>query len=451
MTQNPSALPPLACVILAAGQGTRMKSDLPKVLHPVAGLPMVRHVINACEAVGAAQIVVVTAPGAKEVEHEVAPHITAVQQKPLGTGDAVKAARKALDGFKGDMVVLFADGPLIRQESLRALQQKRQETGATVVVGGFLPDDPGANGRLVLDGQGELIAIVELLDATPEQRAIRLCNGGAMLMDAEAAWGLLDQITDANAKKEYYLTDIVALARKAGGRCAVAELPVDEVYCVNNRVELAKAEALMQTRLRKNAMLNGATMTDPDSVFLSADTKIGRDVTIGPNVVIGKGVEIGDRADIRAFCHMEQVRVESGAIVGPFARLRPGSVIGAGAHIGNFVEIKNSEIGKGAKVNHLSYVGDATVGEKANLGAGTITANFDGFRKSRTHIGAEVSTGSNSVLVAPVTIGNGAYIGAGSVITNDVPPNALAVARGRQANMEDWARRMREEKNRTDE
>ncbi|MDE1901214.1 MAG: bifunctional UDP-N-acetylglucosamine diphosphorylase/glucosamine-1-phosphate N-acetyltransferase GlmU [Alphaproteobacteria bacterium] len=439
-------MPPVACIILAAGQGTRMKSDLPKVLHPVAGTPMIAHVLNACADLLPEQIVVVTAPDATEIEKAVAPQRCAVQAKPLGTGDAVKAARMALAGFTGDIIILFADGPLITADSLRALRRKRAETSAAIVVAGFSPEDPAANGRLVLDDQGRLAAIVELLDATPEQRAIRLCNGGAMLFDAAALWPLLDKLRDDNAKKEFYLTDCIALARAAGDDCAVAELPADEVYCVNNRVELAQAEKLMQRRLRERAMLGGATMTDPDSVFLSMDTKIGRDVTIGPNVVFGPGVDIGDRADIRAFCHIEQARIDAGAVIGPFARIRPGSTVGAGAHIGNFVELKKADVGRGAKINHLSYIGDATVGDKANIGAGTITCNYDGFRKSHTDIGAGAFVGSNSALVAPVKIGDGAFIGAGSVITNDVPADTLAVARGRQSNIDGWAGRMRDDK-----
>jgi bifunctional UDP-N-acetylglucosamine pyrophosphorylase/glucosamine-1-phosphate N-acetyltransferase len=446
MTQNITTLSPLACVILAAGQGTRMKSDLPKVLHPVANVPMIQHVLNACAALSPQRIVVVTAPHAKSIEQAVAPHRCAVQPQALGTGDAVKAARAEMEGFAGDIIVLFADGPLVTPESLRRMQAKRHETGATIVVSGFTPADPASYGRLVLDAKGNLSAIVEVSEATPEQRAIGLCNGGMMLFDAAKLWPLLDQLRDDNAKKEFFLTDCISLAQKSGATCAVATIAAEEVLGVNNRIELALAEKLMQKRLRDQAMLAGVTMTDPDTVFLSADTKLGHDVTIGPNVVIGLGVEIGDRVEIRAFTHMEKVRIESGAVIGPFARLRPGSVIGAGAHIGNFVEIKNSAIGNGAKVNHLSYVGDATVGGKANIGAGTITANYDGYVKSHTRIGAEASIGSNTVLVAPVDIGDGAYIGAGSVITNNVPANALAVARGRQSNIDDWARRMREEK-----
>jgi bifunctional UDP-N-acetylglucosamine pyrophosphorylase / glucosamine-1-phosphate N-acetyltransferase len=446
MTDKNSSLPPLACVILAAGQGTRMRSELPKVLHPVANKSMLGHVIAACEALQPERLVIVAGPANKAaIEKAIAPIQCVIQQEPLGTGDAVKAARNELKNFNGDVIVLFGDGPLVTPESIRTLQQKRQETKAAIVVAGFLPEDTAAFGRLVLDDKGALTAIVETAEAMPEQKQIKLCNGGIMLFAGDKILSLLDQIKNSNSKKEFYLTDAIALARKAGDTCAVAILPFDEVYTVNSRTELAEAEKLMQRRLRKRAMVEGATLTDPDSVFLSADTKIGRDVTIGPNVFVGPGVEIADKADIRAFCHIEQTQIKEGAIIGPFARLRPGTIVGPEAHIGNFVELKNTQVERGAKINHLSYIGDADVGEKANIGAGTITCNYDGYRKHRTEIGAGTFIGSNSALVAPVKIGDGAYVGAGSVITMEVPAHTLAVARGRQANIEDWARRFREE------
>ena len=445
-TSQNAALPPLACIILAAGQGTRMRSEQPKVLHPVANQPMIAHVLAACAELSPARIVVVVAPQAESVEKAVQPHTCVIQPKPLGTGDAVKAARDVLKDFQGDIIVSFGDAPLVTSEALRALQRKRQETGATIVVAGFTPDDPGAYGRLIVNDHGHLTQIVESADASPDQRAIRVCNGGIMLFDAAELWPLLDQLTPSNTKNEFYLTDCIALARQAEKTCAVAPFPADQVLGVNTRIELAQAESIIQRRLRDRAMLGGATLIDPDTVYLSADTKIGRDVTIGPNVVIGMGVEIGDKAEIRAFCHLEQVRVEAGALIGPFARLRPGTVVGAAAHIGNFVELKNTEVGAGAKINHLSYIGDAFVGARANIGAGTITCNYDGFRKHHTHVGAEAFIGSNTALVAPVRIGNGAYVGAGSVITMEVPPNTLAVARGRQSNIDDWASRFRDEK-----
>ena len=425
-----------------------MRSELPKVLHPVASLPMIRHVTAACAALLPEQILVVVSPQSEAVQKAIEPDRCVVQRQQLGTGDAVKAAADALTAFSGDILVLCGDTPLITTESLQTLRDKRAETGAAVVVGGFVPPDPAAYGRLILDDAGKLTAIVEAKDATPEQRAVTLCNGGIMLFEAAKLWPLLAKLRDDNAQREFYLTDCIALARAEGWDCAVATVPAADFLGINTRVELAEAEKLMQQRLRRRAMLQGATLTDPDSVTLAADTVIGRDVTIGPHVVIGAGVTIADRVEIKAFCHLEQVRVEAGAIIGPFARLRPGSSIGEGAHIGNFVEIKNADVGKGAKINHLSYIGDASIGAKANIGAGTITCNYDGFRKSRTHVGAETFIGSNTALVAPVNIGDGAYVGAGSVITMDVPANTLAVARTRQANIEDWATRYRELKTR---
>lgn len=422
-----------------------MRSSLPKVMHPVANAPMISHVITAAAELLPEQIVVVVAPSMETVEKTVAPNKCVIQQKPLGTGDAVKAAKPVLGSFKGDVIILFGDAPLVTAEALRGLQRKREETGAAIVVAGFNPADAGAYGRLVTDEAGSLTAIVEAVDATPEQRAIKLCNGGIMLFAGGRLWPLLDQLRDDNAKKEFYLTDCIKLARAAGDICAVAEMPATEVLGVNTRVELAEAERLMQLRLRERAMLAGVTLTDPASVFLSADTKLGRDVVIGPHVVMGLGVEIGNNVDIRAFCHIEQAKIEDGAIIGPYARLRPGTLVGNDAHIGNFVELKNTEVGKGAKINHLSYIGDASVGPKANVGAGTITCNYDGFRKHHTKIGAEAFVGSNSALVAPVAIGDGAYVGAGSVITSDVPANTLAIARGRQSVIDDWANRFREE------
>ena len=446
MTKTTSNTPaPLACIILAAGQGTRMKSSMPKVMHQVANAPMIVHALAAAAELLPEQITPVIAPGMDMVEKAVAPHKCAVQAKALGTGDAVKAAKSILGDFKGDIIVMCGDTPLVTADALRSLKNKRQETGAAIVVAGFTPPEPGPYGRLVMDKAGHLTAIIEASDATPEQKTIRLCNGGIMLFASGKLWPLLDQLRDDNSKKEFYLTDCIKFARASGDISAVAEMPADAVLGVNSRIELAEAEALMQQRLRQRAMMNGATMIDPASVFLSADTRIGRDVVIGPNVIIGPGVEIGDKVEIRAFCHLEQARVEDGALIGPYARLRPGTNVGPEAHIGNFVELKNTAVERGAKINHLSYIGDASVGSKANVGAGTITCNYDGFRKHHTSIGAEAFVGSNSALVAPVKIGDGAYVGAGSVITTDVPANTLAIARGRQSVIDDWAKRFREE------
>ncbi|MBV8060330.1 MAG: bifunctional UDP-N-acetylglucosamine diphosphorylase/glucosamine-1-phosphate N-acetyltransferase GlmU [Alphaproteobacteria bacterium] len=448
MTQTNSSAPsrPVACIVLAAGQGTRMKSSLPKVMHKIAGLPLVTHVIRACEGAGAEKIVTIIAPtGMEQVAKTVHPHATAIQQKPLGTGDAAKAGRETLGQYQGEIIVLFGDAPLVTAASLQALRQRQVETGADLVTAGFYPDDPAQHGRLVVNADGELLADIEFADATDEQKQIRLCNGGIMLFGPGVLWPLLDRLRDDNAKHEFYLTDCIALARVSGHKCAVAVLPADEVPGINNRIELADAERMLQNRLRRQAMLAGVTMTDPDSVFLSADTRFGRDVTIGPNVFIGPGVEIGDNVDIRAFCYLEQARVEPGALIGPYARLRPGSVVGEEAHVGNFVELKNAAVAAGAKVNHLSYIGDAIIGAKANVGAGTITCNYDGYRKHLTEIGAGAFIGSNSALVAPVKIGDGAFVAAGSVITMEVPANTLAVARGRQTLIGDWVERFHAE------
>lgn len=446
MTNISSSSPsPLACVILAAGQGTRMKSRLPKVMHAVASVPMINHVLHACTELFPQRILVVIPPKGEQIEKAVSPHRCVVQKEPLGTGDAVKAARKELEGFKGDIIVLFGDAPLITAKALSGLQAKKRETEAAIVVAGFTPLDPTPYGRLLIDEMGYLNRIVENAEASSEEKEITLCNGGVMLFDAEHLWLLLEQISNNNSKKEFYLTDCIEYARRAHLTCAVAHMPANEVLGINTRVELAKAEKLMQERLRHEAMLNGATFIDPDTVYMTADTKIGRDTIIGPNVFIGPGVIIANNVEIRAFCHLERAEIQDGAIIGPFARLRPGTRVGADAHIGNFVELKNADIDKGAKINHLSYIGDAYIGTKANIGAGTITCNYDGFRKFHTHVGAETFIGSNSSLVAPVKIGDGAYVGAGSVITMEVPAHTLAVARGRQANIDDWARRFREQ------
>jgi bifunctional UDP-N-acetylglucosamine pyrophosphorylase/glucosamine-1-phosphate N-acetyltransferase len=428
---------PLAVVVLAAGKGTRMRSALPKVLHKVAGRSMVGHVIAAAEAVGAAQVVVVLAPGMESVAEAVKPHKIAIQHDQNGTADAVKAVRGALAGFAGDVLILYGDCPLIQSETLARMRKERQDEAVTVL--GIRVPAPSAYGRLVTAKDGTLERIVETLDANEAERAIDLCNSGIMLIDGKQIFPLLDSIANDNAKGEYYLTDIVEAARKAGGTCRVVEAPAEEALGVNSRAELAAAEEVMQTRLRARAMENGATLIDPKSVWFAHDTKLGRDLTIEPNVVFGLGVTVGDSVEIRAFSYIEKAVVENGAIIGPFARLRPGASIGPGAHIGNFVEIKNSRIDAGAKANHLSYIGDTDVGAGANIGAGTITCNYDGFNKTRTVIGAGAFIGSDTTLVAPVKVGAGAFIAAGSTVTEDVPDDALAVARGRQAVKPGWA------------
>jgi bifunctional UDP-N-acetylglucosamine pyrophosphorylase / glucosamine-1-phosphate N-acetyltransferase len=425
----------IAAVILAAGKGTRMASDMPKVLHPLAGRPMIGHVLEAVATLKPVRQVVVIGPDMPSLAKAVAPIHTAVQQKQLGTADAVKAARATLGDFNGTVLVLYGDTPLLTPATLAAMVAARKaRTEPSVVVLGFRPSDPGAYGRLVIGADGRLEAIVEARDATPSERAITLCNSGVMAIDGRHLFLLLDAVGCDNAKGEYYLTDIVKLARGRGLVCRHIEADAHELMGVNSRAELAEAEAQVQTRLRRAAMAAGATLLDPSTVWFSHDTRLGRDVTVGPSVVFGPGVRVGDRVEIRAFSHLEGATVEDDAIVGPFARLRPGARVGKGAHVGNFVEIKNAVLEAGAKANHLSYIGDARVGAAANIGAGTITCNYDGFVKAHTDIGKGAFIGSNTALVAPVSVGDGAIVGAGSVITQDVPADALAVARSAQKN-----------------
>jgi bifunctional UDP-N-acetylglucosamine pyrophosphorylase/glucosamine-1-phosphate N-acetyltransferase len=434
----------LACVVLAAGKGTRMKSDLPKVLHPIAGWPMVRHVLAACEALGPERLAVVVGPGMESVSRAVAPWPSAVQENQLGTADAVKAALPALEGFEGDVLVVYGDTPLITADTLAAMAEALHgPDDPAMVVLGMRPDDPAQYGRLVLTAEGTLDAIIEYADATPAQREIGLCNGGLMAFRSDHLGGLLGAIGNDNAKGEYYLTDAVAAARARGLACAVVEGSAEDVQGINSRAELAQAERVMQGRLRAGAMAGGATLIDPDSVFFHMDTRLGRDVTIHPSVIFGPGAIVGDRVEIKGFCHIEGAKVADGALIGPFARLRPGAEIGADAHVGNFVEVKNAVLGEGAKANHLTYLGDADVGAGSNIGAGTITCNYDGYLKHRTVIGEEVFIGSNTALVAPVTVGDRANVGAGSVVTKDVEPDALAVARGEQRTVPGWARKYR--------
>lgn len=435
----------IAAIVLAAGKGTRMKSALPKVLHRIAGRSMVGHVLDNLAALKVAKTAVVIAPGMEALAREVAPHPTVIQQEQRGTGHAVAAARAAVGRVDGTVLVLFGDSPFVTAETMGRLAARREAADRpAVVVLGMRPKDPTGYGRLVADAGGNLAAIVEHRDADEKQRGIPLCNSGVMAIDGPMLWDLVDAIGNANAKQEFYLTDIVAIARQRGHVAAVVEAPAEELVGVNSRAELAAAEALYQQRLRERAFENGVTMTDPTSVFLCADTKLGQDVTIGPNVVFGPGVTVADNVEIRAFCHIEGAAIESGAVIGPFARLRPGSKIGPDVHVGNFVETKNAVLGKGAKANHLTYLGDAEVGAGSNIGAGTITCNYDGFFKEKTTIGEDVFIGSNSALVAPVTIGEGAIVAAGSVITRDVEPHSMAVARGQQTDKPGWAAKFRE-------
>ena len=427
--------PGFAAVILAAGEGTRLKSLRPKVLHEVAGQPMIRHVIAALQPLDPAATVVVIGREMEAVAREVAPLPTAVQFPPRGTGDAVRTARPVLaDGIGiADIVVLYGDTPLISSETIAALiAARRRAPEAAVAVAGFRPADPGAYGRLVLDRNGDLARIVEAKDAGPGELAIGLCNGGIMAIDARHAFDLIGEIGNDNAKREFYLTDIVAIANRRGLLCRVIEAPEEDVLGVNTRAELAAAESLMQDRLRRRAMQEGATLIAPETVFLCADTRLGRDVVVEPHVVFGPGVTIADDVRIRSFSHIEGARIAAGAIVGPFARLRPGAVLEQDVHVGNFVEVKATRLGIGAKANHLSYLGDSDIGAGTNIGAGTITCNYDGFNKWRTIIGEHAFIGSNTALVAPVSVGDGAYVATGSVVTSNIPADALTIARARQ-------------------
>lgn len=439
----------LACVVLAAGRGTRMRSALPKVLHEVASRPMLLHVLASALELGPERVVTVIGKGMEDVAAAARGlHGTvrvAVQDPPLGTGHAVRAAEDELAGFAGDLCVLFGDTPLIRSETIRAMQAERAG-GAGLVVLGFEPEEPGAYGRLVLNETGGLEAIVEAREASAEILSLRLCNSGVMLGDAALMLRLLGRVRNDNAKGEYYLTDIVALARAENVPCAVVRGDPREVMGVNSRGQLAEAESLWQARRRSAIMEAGVTLTAPETVFFAFDTDIAEDVIVEPHVVFGPGVRVESGARIRGFSHLEGAHVQGGAVVGPFARLRPGARIGKAARVGNFVEVKQAVLEEGAKVNHLTYIGDARVGAHANVGAGTITCNYDGFDKHFTDIGAGAFIGSNSSLVAPVRIADGAYVGSGTVVTKDVAADALALTRPEQKEVPGWAARFRARK-----
>ncbi len=438
-------------VILAAGMGTRMKSALPKVMHPLGGRPMLAHLLETVTALQVAETVVVRGPDMAQVAALAAPRPSVEQTERLGTGHAVSVALPAVQqAFGGDpdtVLVLYGDTPLLTEETLvRLLAARQTAADPAVVVLGFRPADPGAYGRLLLDDGGHLDRIVEFKDATEAQRAVPLCNSGVMALDGWLLPDLLARINNNNAKGEYYLTDVVALARAAGRACAVVEGSPEELLGINSRQELAQAEAALQQRLRARAMTAGVTLVAPETVFLSADTVLAPDVVVEPHVVFGAGVQVDSHATIRAFSHLEGVHVATGATVGPYARLRPGTVVGPRARVGNFVEVKKATLEEGAKVNHLTYIGDARVGAGANIGAGTITCNYDGVNKHHTDIGAGAFIGSNTALVAPVTVGEGALVGAGSTITRDVPADALALSRVPQDTRAGAARRLRARK-----
>lgn len=448
-TANPRPVDasPRAAIILAAGLGTRMRSDLPKVLHPVAGRPMVEYVLAAVA--GASPIVGVIAPDQPALAAAFADHVAVFQRERLGTGHAALQAAPALAGFAGVVLILAGDVPMIEAATLdRLVEALGASDRPAIAVAGFRPPDPGAYGRLIEERPGRLARIVEARDASAMERAVGLCNAGVYAVEGASLFGWLAGLGANNAQGEYYLTDIVAAARAEGRAVAVVETAADEVLGVNSRADLAAVEAVAQARARGRAMAGGVTLMDPASVHFSFDTVIGRDVVIEPHVFFGPGVTIGDDVRINAFSHLAGARVETGAVIGPFARLRPGTVIGPGAHVGNFVELKAASLGAGAKANHLSYLGDAEIGPRSNIGAGVITCNYDGFVKSKTHIGADAFIGSNAALVAPVSVGDRAIIGAGATITRDVPADALAVARADQEIRPEAASRYRAKRRR---
>ena len=431
-------------VVLAAGQGTRMHSDLPKVLHAIAGAPMLVHALRSGAALDPERTVIVTGHGAEQVAAAARSWDetveTVVQADQLGTAHAVAQAREALSGFDGDVTVLYGATPFIRPTTLERMAEARSASSDVVVLG-FEAADPTGYGRLIVE-DGELTRIVEQKDASPAEQAVTLCNSGVVSASAEHLFSLVAEVKNDNTKGEYYLTDIVALARARGLSTAAVTCAEEETLGVNSRADLARAEAVFQAAARAELLESGVTLTAPETVFLAFDTVIGRDVTIAPNVVFGPGVTVETGAEIRAFCHLEGGHISEGAQIGPFARLRPGAEIGGSARIGNFVEVKNADVREGAKVNHLSYVGDADVGREANIGAGTITCNYDGVFKHRTVIGERAFIGSNSALVAPLTIADGGYVASGSVVTSDVGAGDLAIARARQENKPGLGARM---------
>ncbi len=432
----------VSIIILAAGQGTRMNSERPKVLHALGGAPLLAHAMRTAELEALERLVVVVGHGGAEVgaaARDLNPDVAVVEQsEQLGTAHAVLQAAPALKGVKGDAIVLYADTPFISSDTIAAMRRARDRHA--VVVLGFQAADPARYGRLVTDGE-TLERIVEFKDATEEERAITLCNSGVVCADAALLMDLVGSVGNDNAAGEYYLTDIVSLARARGLSAGVVLCDEAETLGINTRAELAAAEAGFQARARAEALENGVTLIAPETIFFAYDTVVGRDAIVGPNVVFGPGVTVESGAEIRAFCHLEGCHVSQGAMVGPFARLRPGAELAEGARVGNFVEIKDALVDAGAKVNHLSYVGNAHVGERANVGAGTVTVNYDGVNKHRTEIGAGAFVGSGTMLVAPLRVGAGAMTASGSVITSDVPADALAVGRARQVVKEGFARR----------
>ena len=436
-----------AVVILAAGQGTRMRSDTHKVLHPIASRPLLLHLLDRVDALGADKRVVVVGKGREQVETAIAGRdvAIAIQVEQKGTGHAVQQAAQALAGYEGPVLILYGDTPFVEAETLRRMLDRLDgDGGPGVVVLASCPPDPLKYGRIIL-GDGDHIAkMVEYKDATEEERAVRLCNSGMMAVRAGDLFRWLGKVGNDNAAQEYYLPDVVNIAAAEGREAVVIEGDPYETAGVNSRAELAHLELEWQRRRREQVLHEGATLIDPESVWFAYDTRLGRDVTVEPHVVFGPGVQVADGATIHAFSHIEGATIGLKASIGPFARIRPGTVLADRTKVGNFVELKKAHVGEGAKVNHLSYVGDASVGARANIGAGTITCNYDGFGKYRTEIGAGAFIGSNTALVAPVTVGEGAIVGAGSVITSDVEADSLAVERSQQKGVAGWARRFRE-------
>ena len=441
----------LAVIIMAAGHGTRMKSDRPKVLHEIGGRAMLEHVMAAVSRLEPDKTVVVVGPDMADVVALAGVDNTALQRERLGTGHAVLATKPAIEPLLGsepglDLLIVNGDAPLIMSNTLQAMREAVAGDSLPFVCLAFSPDDPTGYGRLILDDRGRLDRIVEHAEASTEERAVGLCYAGLLLGDAATIYDLAAQITNDNAKREYFLTDVFAIARSQNLRAKVIETDPSEVLGVDDRRKLAQAERILQQRLRNDALARGVTMVDPESVWLSWDTDLASDVRLEPNVVFGPGVRVASGTEIKAFSHLEGVTIGADARIGPFARIRPGSILEDGVRVGNFVEMKNATMAAGAKANHLSYVGDATVGAGANIGAGTITCNYDGFAKHRTNIGAGAFIGSNTALVAPVSVGDQAIVGAGSVITRDVDRDALAVVRGEEKSIADGARLFRQKR-----
>lgn len=435
---------PLSVIILAAGRGTRMRSARHKHLHEIAGLPIIDHVMNAVRGIEPTAIALVLAPGMEEVAAHAGDAAIFTQDEQNGTGGAVLAAREFITAAEGNVLILYGDMPLITRDTLHnVVNALKTEPKACMTVTTFQPDDPAPYGRVFLDNEGHVKSIVEAKDANADQLKNGRCNAGIYAVRADQVLGHLSAVTNENSTGELYLTDMVGVSVSRGEKCVPVEIPAHEALGVNDRIDLAAAEAIMQTRLRRRAMKAGVTMLDPDTVYLCQDTEFGEDVIICPSVVIGPGVRIGSGVIVNPFSHLSESVIERDAMIGPFARLRPETHIGEGARIGNFVEVKKAEVGAGAKISHLAYIGDARIGQNVNIGAGTITCNYDGFEKHFTDIADDAFIGSNTALVAPVKVGAGAYIGAGSVITADVSKNALAVTRAEQTEKKGWAKRFR--------